>query len=116
MSAQEILNLVMTICCLIGVIGGLIPTGISLYKKIKEIVKNKDWMTIMKVAQSAMSEVEKYALEHPDMTSEQKLEMAINSVKASLTAMGVEYSDETMEKLKDYINDLIKWSKTVNSK
>lgn len=116
MSANEILNLIMTIGCLIGVLAGLIPTGVSLYKKVKEIIKNKDWMTIMKVAQSAMSEVEEYATKHPEMTSEEKLEMAIETVKASLTAMGVSYDDATLEKLKDYINDLIKWSKTVNAK
>lgn len=116
MSGQDILTLVITICCLVGVVGLLIPTFISLYKKSKEIFKNKDWMTVMKVAQSVIVEVEEYANTHPEMTSDEKLEMAIESVKSGLTAMGVEYDDETLDKLKEYINNLIKLTKKVNVK
>lgn len=114
MSGQEILSIVIICCCLVGVIGLLIPTFISLFKRTKEIIKNKDWMTVMKVAQAAIVEIEEYSASHPEMTSEQKLEMAIESVKSSLSAMGVEFDEENLDKLKDYINELIKITKKVN--
>lgn len=114
MSGQDILTLVIACCCLVGVVGLLIPTFISLFKKTKEIIKNKDWMTVMQVAQAAIVEIEEYAKSHPSMTSEEKLEMAIESVKASLTAMGVEFDSENLDKLKEYINSIIKVTKKVN--
>lgn len=114
MSGQDILTLVIACCCLVGVIGLLIPTFISLFNKTKEIIKNKDWMTVMQVAQAAIVEIEEYAKLHPSMTSEEKLEMAIESVKASLTAMGVEFDSENLDKLKEYINSIIKVTKKVN--
>lgn len=116
MEVKEIIELIITICSLIGVIGGLIPTGIALYNKIKEIIQNKNWTLAMKIAMEAMTEAEEYAKLHPEMTGEDKLEMAIKIVKAGLTAAGIEVSNELIDRLVQYINDLCAWSKTVNVK
>lgn len=115
MTAKEIIELVITICSLIGVVAGLIPTIIALIKKVKEVIKNKDWSTIMALAQSAMTTVEEYAKEHEGMTSEDKLNMAVDTVEASLKTLGISYTDGTIDQLISYINQLCSWSKTVNN-
>lgn len=114
MTANEVVQLIISICTLIGMIGGLIPTVIALVSKIKEIVKNKDWKLVEKMALEAMSTVEKYAKEHPEMTSDDKLNMAIEAVKAGMKAADVAYDDKLIGDLVEYIKAMCGWSKTVN--
>ena len=61
-----------------------------------------------------MTTVEEYAMEHPEMTSEDKLEMALQAVKAGLGAAGISVDEELIKKIIDYISEMCEWSKTVN--
>ena len=114
MEAKDVIEIIIAVCSLVGVLGGLIPVGITLYNKIKEIIKNKDWNTICKMTMVAMSEAEEYAKAHPKMTGEEKLEMVLKTVKAGIVTAGIEVDDELIERLIAYINELCAWSKTVN--
>ena len=104
---QIITNLIIAIC-------GLIPTLVSLVCLIKNIIKNKNWKLVQKIALNAMTAVEEYATEHPGMTGEQKLEMALTGVKAGLTAAGIAFDENLVKQVIAYINEMCGWSKTVN--
>ena len=54
---QNVIQLIISICTLIGLIGGLIPTAIVLFGKIKEVIKNKEWNTIVGVVKESMTAV-----------------------------------------------------------
>lgn len=41
-NANSVVQLIVSICTLVGLLGGLIPTIIVLVKKFKEIIKNKN--------------------------------------------------------------------------
>lgn len=114
MTMNEVIQLIISICTLIGMIGGLIPTVVALILKIKEIVKNKDWKLVEKIALDAMSKVEAYAKEHPEMTSDDKLNMAIEAVKVALDGAGVEYDEKLIHDVVEFIKKMCGWSKTVN--
>lgn len=113
---QNVIQLIISICTLIGLIGGLIPTVIMLVKKIREIIKNKDWQTIVGMIKDSMTVVEEYAKRHPEMTSEDKLNMCIEGVKAACARVGIQLDEELIKKIIETIKDLCSWSKTVNSK
>lgn len=106
---QIITNLIIAVC-------GLIPTLVSLVCLIKNIIKNKNWKLVQKIALNAMTTVEEYATEHPEMTSEQKLEMALTGVKAGLAAAGIAFDENLVKQVIAYINEMCGWSKTVNNK
>lgn len=94
---------------LIGAIVALVPVVIKLGKALKEIVKNKDWNTIKDIAFGAMKIVEDYYKEHPDMSSDDKLEMALDIIKGSCAEVGVELDDKVLEDVVKYIRDTINW-------
>ena len=50
------------------------------------------------------------------MTSEDKLNMCLEGVKAACARLGVKLDDELINKIIATIKDLCSWSKTVNSK
>lgn len=104
------------ICNLIVAILGIVPTVVSLVLLIKNIIVNKNWSLVTKIAQTAMSSVEEYSAAHPGMTGEDKLNMAIEAVKAGCGAAGIKVDDILIKKIVDYIGDLCSWSKTVNTK
>ena len=106
---QIIINLIIAIC-------SLIPTLVSLVCLIKNIIKNKNWKLVQKIALNAMTATEEYATEHPGMTGEQKLEMALTGVKAGLTAAGIVFDENLVKQVIAYINEMCGWSKTVNKK
>lgn len=99
---------------LIGAVCALVPTIVSVFALIKNIIKNKNWALIMKIANSAMSTVEAYSKEHPDMTSEEKLEMALEAIKASCQAAGIALDEANLQRIVDYITEMCSWAKTVN--
>ena len=99
---------------LIGAVCALVPTIVSVVALIKNIIKNKDWDLIMKIANSAMSTVEEYAKEHPGMTSEEKLEMALEAIKASCQTAGVYLDEANLQRIVEYIAEMCAWAKTVN--
>jgi len=105
-NANQIASLIYTIVSLAILI---IPSIVSAVIFIIKAVKNKDWRQIMNVADAAMKEVEEYAKAHPNMTSDEKLDMALNAVQKSLSSMNITFDDATKEKTKNYINQTIKW-------
>lgn len=113
---ENVINLIISICTLIVLIGGLIPTGIDLYHKIKEIIKNKDWKAIGKMILEGMSAAEAYAKEHPGMTGQDKLNMCLDAVKASCASQGIELDEKLIKDIISEVEKLIGWSKTVNAK
>lgn len=100
---------------LIGAICALVPTIVSVVALIKNIIKNKNWALIMKIANSAMSTVEAYSKEHPGMTSKEKLEMALEAIKASCQTAGITLDEANLQRIVEYIAEMCSWAKTVNA-
>ena len=61
-------------------------------------------------AMEAMKDVEKHYRENPNMTGEQKLNMALEIIKKSSANLNVTISDKDINDLIKYINDTIKWA------
>ena len=99
---------------LIGAVCALVPTLVSIFALIKNIIKNKNWALIMKIANSAMSVVEDYSKEHPGMTPEEKLEMALEAIKASCQTAGIALDEANLQRIVEYIAEMCAWAKTVN--
>lgn len=107
---------VLLIVELIGAIVALVPTVISVFYLIKNIIKNKNWKLVEQIAQKAMTEAENYAKDHPNMTGDEKFEFAIKIIKAGLSEAGIDFDENLAKQVKSYIENLCSWSKTVNSK
>lgn len=103
-----VLDLVVSIC-------GIIPTIVAVCLLVKNIIANKNWELVQKIAQEAMTSVEEYSKTHPEMTSKDKLDMALEAIKAGLCAAGIKFDDALIKQIIAYIEQLIKWSKTVNT-
>ena len=99
---------------LIAAVCALVPTLVSIFALIKNIIKNKNWALIMKIANSAMSTVEAYSKGHPGMTSEEKLEMALEAIKASCKTAGIALDEANLQRIVEYIAEMCAWAKTVN--
>lgn len=108
--AQSVVGFISAIVSLAVV---AIPSLISAFVFIRKVIKNKEWTTITSVADTAMKTVEEYYKTHTDMTSDAKLEMALETIQSSLKAMNIDFSDETKEKVKSYINSCINWSNSM---
>ena len=103
-----ILDLIVAIC-------GIIPTIVTVVCLVKNIIKNKNWKLVEEIAMEAMTAAEKYAAEHPEMTGEDKLEMALTAIKTGLAAAGVKVDEALIKQIIAYIQEMCKWSKTVNN-
>lgn len=110
MTAEQVITLITLIVGLIGAIAALIPTLIKLFKTFKELVANKNWAALTRIAMSAMKDVEVEYKKNPNMSSQEKLDMAIEIIQSSAAQMGVEVTDELIDNLVKYINDTIKWA------
>lgn len=110
MNLQDIITLITLIIGLIGAIAALIPTLIKLCNSLKEIAENKNWNKLVSIAMEAMKDVEKHYRENPNMTGEQKLNMALEIIKQSSTNLDVTINDKDINDLIKYINDTIKWA------
>ena len=111
---MSIVEKILLVVELIGAICALVPTIVSVCALIKNIIKNKNWALIMKIANSAMSAVEVYSKEHTGMTSEEKLEMALEAIKASCQAAGIALNEANLQRIVEYIAEMCAWAKTVN--
>ncbi len=109
MSTQLVLELVIALV-------GVVPTVVSLVTIVVKMIKDKNWTAIAKFAQDAMSQAEAYAAEHPEMTGKDKLDFALTLVKQACAANNIALDEEALKKVIAYIEELIKWSKTVNNK
>ena len=103
------------ICDLIIAIAGVIPTIVSLVYLVKNIIQNKNWSLVMKMAMEAMTAVEEYSASHPEMTSEDKLNMALGAIKKSCAAAGIAVDAALLKRIIDYISEMCSWAKTVNA-
>ena len=111
---MSIVEKILLVVELIGAICALVPTIVSVCALIKNIIKNKNWALIMKIANSAMSAVEVYSKEHTGMTSEEKLEMALEAIKASCKTAGIALDEANLQRIVEYIAEMCAWAKTVN--
>lgn len=102
-------GLVTLIAGLIGSIAALIPVVIKLVKSLKEIIKNKNWDKIKEVATAAMKTVEDYYKTHPEMSSDDKLQMALEIIKAGCAEIDIVIDDEILNNVVKYICDTINW-------
>ena len=102
MTWQEILGLVSAIVT-------IIPTIVSTVLLVRNIIKNKDWATIMDIADASMRKVEDYSKKHPDMSSEEKLDMALESIKAGLEVVGIKLDKDLINRIIAYIKESIYW-------
>ena len=110
MTAEQVITLITLIAGLIGAIAALVPTLIKLFNTMKELIQNKNWQALKDIAKNAMKEVEEYYRVHPDMTSQQKLDMAIELIITSAAIINIEIDEQTIRNLVKYIEDTIKWA------
>ena len=82
---------------------------------INKSIKDKNWKLITEIAKQVMADVEEFAKTHPDMTSEDKLNMALEGIKTAMEAAGIAFDEKIIKKLIDYISEMCKWSKKVNT-
>lgn len=93
---------------------GLIPTIVSVVCLIVNIIKTKNWQLVEEMAKQAMSSVEEFAKTHPEMTSEDKLNLALEAIKSGLAAAKIKVDDALIKQVIEYIKQMCSWSKTVN--
>lgn len=110
MDVNNTITLITLIVGLIGAIAALIPTLIKLFNTIKEIAKNKNWSKLTAIAMDAMRDVERKYRENPNMTSEEKLEMALDIIIDQAASLNVEINENSIKQIIDYIEKTIKWA------
>ena len=109
MTPSEIVNLVVAIA-------SLVPTLVSVVMLVINIIKNKNWKLIMAIADEAMKTVEIYYQDHPSMTSEEKLDMAIESIKSGLSVAGIKIDADLLKRIVDYVKESIDWFNGMSNK
>ena len=97
------------IVSLVTAIVSVIPTIVSVVLLVINIVKTKNWNLVMEIADKAMKEVEDYARTHPDMSSDDKLNMALKAIAAGLDVAGIKMDVELTKRIVDYIKETIAW-------
>lgn len=102
------------ICTLITTIAGVIPTIVTVVILVVNIIKNKDWNLVQKIAREAMATVEEYAKSHPELKGDDKLNMALEAIKSGLAAANVNFDEKLMKKTIEYIKSMIGWSNSMN--
>jgi hypothetical protein len=110
MTTEQVITLITLIVGLVGAIATLVPTLIKLFNAFKEIAKNKNWQALKDIAKAAMKEVEEHYRLHPEMTSEEKLNMAIEVIIAGAAEIDVEVNEDTIRDIVKYINETIQWA------
>jgi len=103
-----ICNLIITVC-------GVIPTVVTVILFVKNLIEQKNWKAIEPIVKAAMTAAEEYAKEHPGMSGEEKLDFALATIKGGLDAAGIAFDEKLVKQIVAYINELCKWSKTVNA-
>ena len=102
-------NLVVFIAGFVAAVAALVPTVIKLVKKGAELVKNKNWSKIEKIAMEAMK-----AAEETGKKGAEKQQMVIDAVVAGCTEAEIEISEEDLKNLVKYINETIEWFNGMN--
>lgn len=104
-TTQGIITLISSGIVLIGAICGL---GINLYKAMKQVIKNKDWGTIIKIADAAMT-----AAEQSGKSGADKKKLVIEAVEKSCKELNISFD---FEQLSNYIDECIEFANKINSK
>lgn len=102
MTTNEIVNLIIAIV-------SIIPTIVSVVMLVINIIKTKNWNLVMDITDAAMRKVEEYSREHPDMSSDDKLNMALEAVKTGLAVAGIKLDTNLLKRIIDYIKQSISW-------
>ena len=68
----------------IALIGSIIGLAITLYKKLKELAKDKNWLKIMEIADTAILEAEKLTI-----SGAEKKNVALGAIEAGCKAAGI---------------------------
>ena len=102
-------NLVVFIAGFVAAVAALVPTVIKLVKKGAELVKNKNWSKIEKIAMEAMK-----AAEETGKKGAEKQQMVIDAVVAGCKEAEIEFSEEDLKNLVKYINETIEWFNGMN--
>lgn len=100
-TAQGIITLVLTGITLITTI---VTLSVKLFKAIKELIKNKNWLKIASIADKAMEAAEKSGL-----AGEDKKVQVIQAVKVSCLELGIDTLD-FLDQLSKYIDDCIEFA------
>lgn len=93
---QGIITLAISGVTLISAVVGL---GIKLYGALKELIKNKNWLKVMVIADAAMKEAEASGKEGKD-----KKNQVIDAVAAACKELGIECD---LGALSNYIDECI---------
>lgn len=104
-TTQGIITLISSGVVLLGTLIGL---GVNLYKAIKEVVKNKDWAKIVKIADAAM-----IAAEAAGKSGADKKAMVIEAVEAGCKELGITVD---LTQLSTYIDECIAFANSLNKK
>ena len=87
------------------------------FKNMYNIIKNKDWDKVKEVADRAMKSVEDYARAHPgELSSEQKLDMALQAIENALVAENIKFSAKMTKRTIAYIKDCVAWFNGMNGR
>lgn len=105
-----------TICAAIAGICTLIPSLIGAVAFVINTIKNKNWDKVKEIADRVMKSVEAYAKAHPgELSSEQKLDMALESIETALTAENIKFSAKLTKRTVAYIKECISWFNDMNA-
>lgn len=109
MNWMEVINIMPELVSAISAI-------IAFIMLIVKAIRDKNWKAITEIAKAVMADVEEFARTHPDMTGDDKLDMALEGIKTAMSAAGIKFNEKVIKKLIDYITEMCKWSKKVNIK
>ena len=107
-------NVLLWLDIIIGVLSGLsiaIPLGITLYKTIAKLVKEKKWNELVEMTLEFMTEAEqKYS------NGEDRKVLVLAMVQRSASQIGYNLDAEAETKISDLINSICDAAKIINAK
>ena len=93
-----------------------IPSIISIAYFVKKLITEKNWLFIMSVANQAVVAVEKVTSEYTNVTSEYKINLALEIIAQKCKEAGCAYDEVAMNRVITYITQICKLAKNVNVK
>lgn len=87
----------------------IIPLGITLYKKIKELISERNWPKLVGMVAVYMAEAEEKLIEGAD-----KKQFVLAMIQTTAAQLGYNLTEEKLQELGDLIDDLCAMSKEVN--
>lgn len=87
----------------------IVPLGITLYKKIKELISERNWPKLVGMVAVYMAEAEEKLIEGTD-----KKQFVLAMIQTTAAQLGYNLTEEKLQELGDLIDDLCAMSKEVN--